>query len=59
MPGMDVPATPAGAPARDEVSGSPPRDRRGRRLVDFADPAVWAWIAVIAMLALPAAATLA
>jgi len=28
-------------------------------LVDFADPAVWAWIFVAVMLVVPAAATLA
>jgi hypothetical protein len=34
------------------------RTVRGR-LVDFADPALWAWAVVVVMLAVPAAATLA
>jgi len=41
---------------------TPSRFSRGLsrpRLVDFADPAVWAWAVVVVMLAVPAAATLA
>jgi len=36
-----------------------PRPARRKRLVDFADPAVWAWIVVAVLLVIPAAATLA
>jgi len=56
MAGMESRMTPRGAPARSEGAA---RKTGSRRLVDFADPAVWAWIVVVAMLALPAAATLA
>jgi hypothetical protein len=56
MAGMETCTTPREASARSE---GPARRARSRRLVDFADPAVWAWIVVVAMLALPAAATLA
>ena len=33
--------------------------RRIARLLDLADPALWAWAVVVVMLAVPAAATLA
>ena len=42
-----------------DIAQVSPETRVHPQLVDFADPAVWAWIAVVAMLALPAAATLA
>lgn len=43
------------------IAASFPRRRRsGRsRLIDFADPAVWAWLAVAVMLVVPALSVLA
>lgn len=42
------------------ASSFPRRTRAARpRLVDFADPAVWAWLAVAVMLVVPALSVLA
>ena len=56
---MEPRTAPSNMPESAEDIGSRRRDSAVRRFVDFADPAVWAWIVVAVLLALPAAATLA